>query len=157
MFRSVVAIAAVALIALTQSVAAVDRSKFKTCDKSAFCKRNRALNDKSNFVPQNYELEVDSITVQPNDQNTLTAEIRNGFHPLQDRLQLTVQILQSDIARVSIREKSPLHPRWEVPDVTLPAALKPVAASVVSVQKSPDGVVTIKVRTSPLALPLIHF
>lgn len=61
--------------------------------------------------------------------NVLTANVQNGQHPLQDALQLKIQMLANGVVRASVREHSPLHERWEVQDVIQPAALDAPAAA----------------------------
>jgi hypothetical protein len=73
-----------------------------------------------------------------------TAEIRNGRHPLQRPLLLSVQVLQNNVARVSIREKpGALHARWEPRDVLMDDAVRPATAGVTAV-RAEDGTVTVR-------------
>uniref|UniRef100_A0A672PMW8 Neutral alpha-glucosidase AB-like n=1 Tax=Sinocyclocheilus grahami TaxID=75366 RepID=A0A672PMW8_SINGR len=83
------------ILLLCLSAQAVDRSNFKTCDQSAFCKLDTL------------ELSDSRLTLQLiNDNNKV-------------RLLLELYRLQGNMTRVKINELKPLKPRYEVPDVLI--------------------------------------
>ncbi|XP_054648426.1 neutral alpha-glucosidase AB isoform X2 [Dunckerocampus dactyliophorus] len=94
-------------VCLTGSLA-VDRGNFKTCDQSAFCKRQRAL--KPGESPYRALLETMELT-----NTRLTLQLKNDKNKV--RLLLELYRLQGNITRVKINELKPLKPRYEVPDV----------------------------------------
>uniref|UniRef100_A0A1A7YRW6 Glucosidase, alpha, neutral AB n=1 Tax=Iconisemion striatum TaxID=60296 RepID=A0A1A7YRW6_9TELE len=87
---------------------AVDRSNFKTCDQSSFCKRQRAL--KHGESPYRALLETMELT-----NTRLTLQLINDNNKV--RLLLELYRLQGNMTRVKINELKPLKPRYEVPDV----------------------------------------
>uniref|UniRef100_A0A7N6AEV6 Neutral alpha-glucosidase AB n=2 Tax=Anabas testudineus TaxID=64144 RepID=A0A7N6AEV6_ANATE len=89
---------------------AVDRGNFKTCDQSAFCKRQRAL--KPGESPYRALLETLELT-----NTRLTLQLINDNNKV--RLLLELYRLQGNITRVKINELKPLKPRYEVPDVLI--------------------------------------
>ncbi|XP_030647967.1 neutral alpha-glucosidase AB isoform X2 [Chanos chanos] len=100
-----------ALVSLLVGVAhAVDRSNFKTCEQSAFCKRQRELipgQSPYRALLETLELSGTRLTLQLiNDNNKV-------------RLLLELYRLQGNMTRVKINELKPLKPRFEVPDVLI--------------------------------------
>ncbi|XP_055368276.1 neutral alpha-glucosidase AB isoform X3 [Betta splendens] len=89
---------------------AVDRGNFKTCDQSAFCKRQRAL--KPAESPYRALLETMELT-----NTKLTLQLINDNNKV--RLLLELYRLQGNMTRVKINELKPLKPRYEVPDVLI--------------------------------------
>ncbi|KAM4622087.1 neutral alpha-glucosidase AB isoform 3-T3 [Polymixia lowei] len=89
---------------------AVDRGNFKTCDQSAFCKRQRAL--KPGQSPYRALLETMELT-----NTRLTLQLINDNNKV--RLLLELYRLQGNMTRVKINELKPLKPRYEVPDVLI--------------------------------------
>ncbi|XP_056295020.1 neutral alpha-glucosidase AB isoform X1 [Pseudoliparis swirei] len=89
---------------------AVDKGNFKTCDQSAFCKRQRAL--KPGESPYRALLETMELT-----GTRLTLQLINDNNKV--RLLLELYRLQGNITRVKINELKPLKPRYEVPDVLI--------------------------------------
>uniref|UniRef100_A0A3Q3SXD8 Glucosidase II alpha subunit b n=1 Tax=Mastacembelus armatus TaxID=205130 RepID=A0A3Q3SXD8_9TELE len=89
---------------------AVDKGNFKTCDQSAFCKRQRAL--KPGESPYRALLETLELT-----NTRLTLQLINDNNKV--RLLLELYRLQGNITRVKINELKPLKPRYEVPDVLI--------------------------------------
>ncbi|XP_034037759.1 neutral alpha-glucosidase AB isoform X2 [Thalassophryne amazonica] len=87
---------------------AVDKGNFKTCDQSAFCKRQRAV--KAGESPYRALLETMELT-----NTRLTLQLINDNNKV--RLLLELYRLQGNITRVKINELKPLKPRYEVPDV----------------------------------------
>ncbi|XP_061900188.1 neutral alpha-glucosidase AB isoform X1 [Entelurus aequoreus] len=96
-------------VSLTATLA-VDRANFKTCDQSAFCKRQRAL--KPGESPYRALLETMELT-----NTRLTLQLKNDKNKV--RLLLELYRLQGNITRVKINELKPLKPRYEVPDVLI--------------------------------------
>lgn len=100
-----------ALLCLIVAVQGVDRSKFKTCEQSTFCRRNRVLSSTGDqatkkapdfqVVPESIRVAVDSFSVE------LDAG-ENRF------LTLDVTGYESGALRVRFREKNAPHPRYEV-------------------------------------------
>jgi len=107
------------LLALIAAVMAVDKSKFRTCSQTGFCKRTR-----SEFTPQDYEVDMATFKFDQA-SSAATVQLKNGHHPLQDPLLLSVNILVNNVARITVRDPTTIHPRFEVPDVLEPAGLKP--------------------------------
>uniref|UniRef100_A0A673L8T6 Neutral alpha-glucosidase AB-like n=1 Tax=Sinocyclocheilus rhinocerous TaxID=307959 RepID=A0A673L8T6_9TELE len=98
------------ILLLCLSAQAVDRSNFKTCDQSAFCKRQREL--KPGQSP--YRALLDTLELS---DSRLTLQLINDNNKV--RLLLELYRLQGNITRVKINELKPLKPRYEVPDVLL--------------------------------------
>ncbi|XP_061756153.1 neutral alpha-glucosidase AB isoform X2 [Nerophis ophidion] len=96
-------------VSLTATLA-VDRANFKSCDQSAFCKRQRAL--KPGESPYRALLETMELT-----NTRLTLQLKNDKNKV--RLLLELYRLQGNITRVKINELKPLKPRYEVPDVLI--------------------------------------
>ncbi|XP_048884257.1 neutral alpha-glucosidase AB [Brienomyrus brachyistius] len=92
---------------LTVTVA-VDRGNFKTCDQSAFCKRQRAM--KPGQSP--YRALLDTLELS---DSRLTLQLINDNNKV--RLLLELYRLQGNMTRVKINELKPLKPRYEVPDI----------------------------------------
>ncbi|XP_038142485.1 neutral alpha-glucosidase AB isoform X4 [Cyprinodon tularosa] len=89
---------------------AVDKGNFKTCDQSAFCKRQRAITPGES--PYRALLETMELT-----NTKLTLQLINDNNKV--RLLLELYRLQGNITRVKINELKPLKPRYEVPDVLI--------------------------------------
>ncbi|XP_043113928.1 neutral alpha-glucosidase AB-like isoform X2 [Puntigrus tetrazona] len=92
------------------SAFAVDRGNFKTCDQSAFCKRQRAL--KPGQSPYRALLETLELS-----DSRLTLQLINDNNKV--HLLLELYRLQGNMTRVKINELKPLKPRFEVPDVLI--------------------------------------
>jgi len=88
---------------------AVDKSKFRTCDTASFCKRNRDLNKNLSF-----SLVPETISTT---KAGLAAEVLRSDMVV---FSLELTIYENNILRLKMNEKSPLKPRYEVPDVLLP-------------------------------------
>ncbi|XP_042296169.1 neutral alpha-glucosidase AB isoform X2 [Sceloporus undulatus] len=89
-------------------ISAVDRSNFKTCDQSAFCKRQR--NVKARSSP--YRALLDSLQLS---QDSLKIQLVNEINKVP--LLLELYGLKGNMTRIRINELNPLKPRYEVPDV----------------------------------------
>ncbi|KAF4113716.1 neutral alpha-glucosidase AB [Onychostoma macrolepis] len=98
------------ILLLCLSAQAVDRSNFKTCDQSAFCKRQREL--KPSQSP--YRALLDTLELS---NSRLTLQLINDNNKV--RLLLELYRLQGNMTRVKINELKPLKPRYEVPDVLI--------------------------------------
>ncbi|KAM8938957.1 neutral alpha-glucosidase AB isoform 1-T1 [Pelodytes ibericus] len=89
-------------------VLSVDRSNFKTCDQSSFCKRQRKLEPGSSpyrALLGSAKLTADKLEIQLIDDKN------------QVSLLLEVFGLNGNMTRIKINEINPLKPRYEVPDV----------------------------------------
>uniref|UniRef100_A0A8C0JBH5 Glucosidase II alpha subunit n=1 Tax=Chelonoidis abingdonii TaxID=106734 RepID=A0A8C0JBH5_CHEAB len=87
---------------------AVDRSNFKTCEQSSFCKRQRSV--KPGSSP--YRALLESLQLS---QDSMKLQLVNEVNKVP--LLLELYGLQGNMTRIKINELSPLHPRYEVPDV----------------------------------------
>ncbi|XP_043538513.1 neutral alpha-glucosidase AB-like isoform X2 [Chiloscyllium plagiosum] len=87
---------------------AVDRSNFKTCEQSAFCKRQR------NIKPENspYRALLNSLDVT---HESVKLQLINEVNKVP--LLLEVYGLQGNMTRIKINELNPLKTRYEVRDV----------------------------------------
>uniref|UniRef100_A0A8B9REY1 Glucosidase, alpha; neutral AB n=1 Tax=Astyanax mexicanus TaxID=7994 RepID=A0A8B9REY1_ASTMX len=95
---------------LLGGVWAVDRGNFKTCNQSAFCKRQRALKPGQS----SYRALLDTLELS---DSRLTLQLINDNNKV--HLLLELYRLQGNITRVKINELKPLKPRFEVPDVLI--------------------------------------
>ncbi|KAK6477682.1 neutral alpha-glucosidase AB [Huso huso] len=86
----------------------VDRSNFKTCNQSAFCKRQRSV------TPGNspYRALLDTLELN---ENSMKLQLLNKVNKVP--LLLEVSGLEGNMVRLRINELKPLKPRYEVPDV----------------------------------------
>lgn len=100
--------AVLAVLALCGPAAlAVDRSVFKTCEQSSFCRRSRSLK------PGTSTFRVATTSAPTTTATSASMDLVNGA----DRtFVLTVQALQSSTFRVQIDEKAPLHQRYRIED-----------------------------------------
>uniref|UniRef100_A0A2K5BXA0 Neutral alpha-glucosidase AB n=1 Tax=Aotus nancymaae TaxID=37293 RepID=A0A2K5BXA0_AOTNA len=87
---------------------AVDRSNFKTCEESSFCKRQRSI--RPGLSP--YRALLDSLQLGP---DSLTVHLINEVTKV--LLVLELQGLQKNMTRIRIDELEPRRPRYRVPDV----------------------------------------
>ncbi|MEE6526884.1 hypothetical protein FKM82_027822, partial [Ascaphus truei] len=86
----------------------VDRSNFKTCEQSSFCRRQRKLQPGSSqyrALLERVELSADRLGVPLINDGT------------QVSLLLEVFGLNGNMTRIKINEIDPLKPRYQVPDV----------------------------------------
>lgn len=104
----------------------VDRSKFKTCDQSGFCKRQRAAKDGYS----NYQVQLGNGQVST-DKVTFPVVNPDGGH----KFVLDVIAYEDGVFRVKMNEEAPLHPRFEVPYVILPD----LKTTKINVQKSEES------------------
>lgn len=100
----------------------MDRSNFKTCEQSSFCRRQRS------FQPGRspYRALLDSLQLSP---ESVTVQLINEVTKVP--LQLELQALHPNITRLRLRELRPLRPRYEVPDVLMgdPPPPEPLSVS----------------------------
>eukprot|EP01113_Clastostelium_recurvatum_P019242 TRINITY_DN2271_c0_g1_i2.p1 TRINITY_DN2271_c0_g1~~TRINITY_DN2271_c0_g1_i2.p1 ORF type:complete len:965 (-),score=270.56 TRINITY_DN2271_c0_g1_i2:59-2953(-) len=89
---------------------AVDRSKFRTCENTGFCKRNRKLPDRG------LSYHVQPATVQISG-SSLTADIINVHNNHTFVLEMISH--ENGILRLKVDEKAPLRPRYKVQDVIM--------------------------------------
>ncbi|KAM4643583.1 neutral alpha-glucosidase AB isoform 2-T2 [Amazona ochrocephala] len=87
---------------------AVDRSNFKTCEQSGFCRRQRGLSP--GHSP--YRALLESLQLGPD-----AARIQLINEATKVPLLLELWGLQGNMTRIRIKELNPLRPRFEVPDV----------------------------------------
>ncbi|XP_073676318.1 neutral alpha-glucosidase AB [Garra rufa] len=111
------------------SAFAVDRGNFKTCDQSAFCKRQRAF--KPGQSPYRALLETLELS-----DSRLTLQLINDNNKV--HLLLELYRLQGNMTRVKINELKPLKPRFEVPDVLI---AEPPTEPLSVLSKDDNGVV----------------
>ncbi|ODM92921.1 Neutral alpha-glucosidase AB [Orchesella cincta] len=98
------------LSVLFNSCDTVDRSKFRTCDQSGFCKRQRAV--KEGYSKYKVDLSNGQVS---SDKVTFSVVNPDGGH------KYILQIIAYDgVFRVKFNEESPLHPRYEVEHALLP-------------------------------------
>lgn len=134
--RLAIAVVAVAVsLALLLHVSdAVDRSKFRTCSQSPFCKRNREkaqavdsarLSGSSDPRISTSRYQVNAGTLQlDQEKSLLTADLVDTLWPLRQPLLLTISILANNVVRAKVTEKNPIHKRFEVRDVLIEDGLK---------------------------------
>uniref|UniRef100_A0A8B9G4A4 Neutral alpha-glucosidase AB n=1 Tax=Amazona collaria TaxID=241587 RepID=A0A8B9G4A4_9PSIT len=87
---------------------AVDRSNFKTCEQSGFCRRQRGLSPGQSP----YRALLESLQLGPD-----AARIQLINEATKVPLLLELWGLQGNMTRIRIKELNPLRPRFEVPDV----------------------------------------
>jgi alpha 1,3-glucosidase len=100
--------AVVALLAAV--VTGVDHGKFRLCNQTGFCARNRPGTNQDYAVITN-AVKLDDAT------NTVTLFLANKKHPLQQWLECSLNVVKNDVLRMSVKESAPTVPRWEVSDV----------------------------------------
>ncbi|XP_061299721.1 neutral alpha-glucosidase AB isoform X2 [Pezoporus flaviventris] len=87
---------------------AVDRSNFKTCEQSGFCRRQRGLSPGQSP----YRALLESLQLGPD-----AARMQLINEATKVPLLLELWGLQGNMTRIRIKELNPLRPRFEVPDV----------------------------------------
>lgn len=92
-------------IALIYYVDAVDRTNFKSCQQSSFCRRCRGVQPGKS----SYELHLNTLKIEP---SSIEAEMINTENGARFRFQLFA--LQDETFRMKINEWAPLKPRYEV-------------------------------------------
>ena len=151
--RRVLAVAS--LLAWSHSAAAVDRSKFRKCEHTSFCKDHRPLvsSDTAN------SLVVGSLAVDATNAR-ITGEIRSGDAADAETLKLEVQLIgkTGKTARVRINEH---RNRWQNGDVVLPNLPLCPELSVQQQDTSATlllcaGVPTVRVDHSPVKFHMLN-
>jgi len=97
-------------------VQAVDHSKFRTCDQTGFCRRNR----KQDFKRGQFEVVPGSLVVGP---TKVEGKLKSA-EPNDIPLLLKVHFYQNGMARVRVTEDSS-EARWEAPDIVTEENLVP--------------------------------
>ena len=110
------------LLSLLCTVSSVDRSKFKSCDQSGFCKRCRAVQPGES----GYQVEVDTIRITSTLLEALLVNNKNGV-----KFKLDLGGQSDNTFRLKINEAYPLKPRFEVP-LVLVTQPEPAEISVIS-------------------------
>ncbi|XP_074991306.1 neutral alpha-glucosidase AB isoform X3 [Calonectris borealis] len=87
---------------------AVDRSNFKTCEQSGFCRRQRGLQPGQSP----YRALLESLQLGPD-----AARLQLVNEATKVPLLLELWGLQGNVTRIRIKELNPPRPRFEVPDV----------------------------------------
>lgn len=106
------------LIFLIPPVILVDRSNFKTCEQSSFCRRQRK------YRPEVSPYQVDLHSMVNSETGHLKFQLINS-QAEHVQLQLDIFTLEHRTLRVKINEVNPLRKRYEVKD-TLVGEPKPV-------------------------------
>ena len=96
----------IALLFCVSFVLSVDQSKFKTCEQSGFCRRNRDL------PAGQSKWEVDSNSVQAVD-GLVEALLKNPDHEVLLKLRLSSLLEDGSILRMHINELKSERPRYE--------------------------------------------
>lgn len=78
-----------------QQVVSVDRSKFRTCEQTAFCRRNR----NPDSSPPSYHVMKQSI--ESSEQDGLSAILEND-HPDAPQYKLNVKFYDSGVSRIQV-------------------------------------------------------
>lgn len=110
----------VILLALLLQAAAVDRSKFRTCQDTLFCRSHRAagaLQGQVKYSVESQSLQLDAV------KGKLSCSISED-------LSLTVQALQGGMVRLLVSESS--TGRWKPNDLLRDEALLPAAITVLT-------------------------
>ncbi|KAJ3286070.1 hypothetical protein HK104_009189 [Borealophlyctis nickersoniae] len=92
----------------------VKQADFKKCDQSGFCRRQRAYADLADMTPQfvsPYVLVSDSLKVDGKG-GLVTADLINSENGVS--FAFSVNLLELNTARVQIKEKNPIKPRYDV-------------------------------------------
>lgn len=106
------ALVAAACAVSARLAAAVDHSKFRTCDQGSFCRRFKKWVDRPSR-------EVPLWTVQPETRSQtsdggLSFSVKHK-EEVKAHLQLTIRPMESGMLRVKLNEIEPLYPRYEPP------------------------------------------
>ena len=110
------------LLVTLATVHSVDRSKFKSCSQSGFCKRCRAVQPGTS----SYEVEAATLHTSATSLDTLVVNNNNGV-----KFKLSIIGLLDNTFRLKINEAYPLKKRFEVP-LVLASEPEPAPISVLS-------------------------
>lgn len=92
----------------TSLVYAADRSKFKTCEESGFCRRNRNIKGKPN------KWVLDHTTVKPSDNKLgFEAILKNELNGVLLRLTINAALQDSSVLHVRVNEAHPGRERFD--------------------------------------------
>jgi len=119
----------IVLLFLLSCVLCVDRSKFRRCDQTGFCKRCRAVQPGES----SFEVEVDTIRVSATMLEALVVNNNNGV-----KFKLDLSGQTDNTFRLKINEAYPLKPRFEVP---LVLASQPQPANIHTISKDEASIV----------------
>jgi alpha 1,3-glucosidase len=106
-----IALAVLLLLAATVSVEAVERSKFRTCEQTAFCVRNRALRTDASAVRDSYAVSASASASasSASASGVLSLDVavqRQGVAKAHaPTLALDVAMVRRDVARVSLSDR----------------------------------------------------
>ena len=104
------------LLHLSQRAEAVDRSKFRTCADTGFCRRHRGA-----AAVHTYRVEGGSLRVS---RDVIEGRISGSTGAHSGELKLQITICESDAIRIKISEEKP---RWQPLDLLMPDGVKPSA------------------------------
>jgi len=128
MFLSILLLSTLVVLLAPEQATAVDRSKFKSCSQSGFCKRTRATQPGES----SYKVLPDTLHLTTTSLETLVENTNNGV-----KFKLTLRGQADNTFRLHINEAYPLKPRFEVPLVLVsdpvPAPLNVLAQDSTSV------------------------
>ncbi|KAJ3083850.1 hypothetical protein HK102_000854 [Quaeritorhiza haematococci] len=132
------------LLLFPRGVFMVKKHDFKRCDQSGFCTRQRAyadLADKTSHSSSSpYALLSDTLKFDA-EQSTVFADVHDTQRKVTFGIELNILAVGgSSTARLRMREKPPLKPRYEVAEFALVAeTLKPAPPKGVNIQKIEGG------------------
>lgn len=92
----------------------VDKSKFKSCEQSSFCQRNR------NHQPFEQDWSLDMTSIQ-NDGLDVIGHLTDLKNPNLGRLKMTLSMTQDGAIRMKIDQLNPTRPRFEAKEALNPA------------------------------------
>ncbi|CAH0381061.1 unnamed protein product [Bemisia tabaci] len=98
-------------------VEAVDRSNFKTCEQSSFCRRCR----KTAPGRSNFEIAPETVQVY---ETSVKADLIDASTSVKYKLELTA--LADATYRLTVDEEKPIKERFKVPFVLLPVTTEPL-------------------------------
>lgn len=118
-------VAAILLATLFSSCAAVDRSKFRTCKDTGFCRKYRFDGDTS--IRPGYF--VDTLSV--NEHNEVEGKVMSSADGnINESLVLKVSLVNNGLFRLKITENNKV--RWQPLDLLQQSALAPMKVSIVT-------------------------
>ena len=107
----------IVFLCLLISALAVDKSKFKTCEQSGFCKRNRGLNGPER-QPIQFSVVESSIKQK---ERSVEGEILSSKKGDEGRkLSFVLTAYKSGVLRLEVDEVEGVKPRYRVKDILLP-------------------------------------
>ncbi|KAI2801451.1 hypothetical protein BLOT_011003 [Blomia tropicalis] len=119
MFRNLlVAVCVITLSITLHSINAVDRSNFKTCDQSGFCKRNRAINPEHN----KWIIPIESVTAGSGD-DSVHFNLKNVANGVTFQAELT-SLLSGQSFRLRVDELNSPKKRFDSESFVLTSNLK---------------------------------